>query len=71
MLAAMGLINATGVIFQMQALTLTFVVRVIALKRTSVLMGVLFGHFIFKEKDIQERLLGAGIMILGVLFISL
>jgi uncharacterized membrane protein len=55
----------------MQALTLTFVVRVIALKRTSVLMGVLFGHFIFKEKDIQERLLGAGIMIVGVLFISL
>ena len=71
MLAAMGFINATGVIFQMQALTLTFVVRVIALKRTSVLMGVLFGHFIFKEKDIQQRLLGAGIMILGVLFISL
>lgn len=71
MLAAMGFINATGVIFQMQALTLTFVVRVIALKRTSILMGVLFGHFIFKEKDIQERLLGAGIMILGVLFISL
>ncbi|NQE34337.1 EamA family transporter [Microcoleus asticus] len=71
MLAAMGFINATGVIFQMQALTLTFVVRVIALKRTSVLMGVLFGHFIFKEKDIQERLLGAAIMILGVLFISL
>ncbi|MEG4960379.1 MULTISPECIES: EamA family transporter [unclassified Microcoleus] len=71
MLAAMGFINATGIIFQMQALTLTFVVRVIAIKRTSVLMGVLFGHFIFKEKDIQERLLGAGIMILGVLFISL
>ncbi|MEG4585069.1 EamA family transporter [Microcoleus sp. MOSTC5] len=71
MLAAMGFINATGVIFQMQALTLTFVVRVIAIKRTSVLMGVLLGHFIFKEKDIKERLLGAGIMILGVLFISL
>ncbi|HSF73405.1 MAG TPA: EamA family transporter [Microcoleus sp.] len=71
MLAAMGFINALGVICQMQALTLTLVVRVTALKRTSVLMGVLFGHFIFKEKDIQERLLGAGIMILGVLFISL
>ncbi|MEG4531421.1 EamA family transporter [Microcoleus sp. D2_18a_D3] len=71
MLAAMGFFNAIGVIFQMQALTLTLVVQVIAIKRTSVLMGVLFGHFIFKEKDIQERLLGAGIMILGVLFISL
>lgn len=71
MLAAMGFFNAIGVIFQMQALTLTLVVQVIAIKRTSVLMGVLFGHFIFKEKDIQQRLLGAGIMILGVLFISL
>jgi len=71
MLAAMGFFNAIGVIFQMQALTLTLVVQVIAIKRTSVLMGVLFGHFLFKEKDIQQRLLGAGIMILGVLFISL
>ncbi len=71
MLAAMGFFNAIGVLFQMQALTLTLVVQVIAIKRTSVLMGVLFGHFIFKEKDIQQRLLGAGIMILGVLFISL
>ncbi|MEG4325688.1 EamA family transporter [Microcoleus sp. herbarium5] len=71
MLAAMGSFNAIAVLFQMQALTLTLVVQVIAIKRTSVLMGVLFGHFIFKEKDIQERLLGAGIMILGVLFVSL
>ena len=71
MLAAMGFFNAVGVLCQMQALTLTLVVQVIAIKRTSVLMGVLFGHFIFKEKDIQQRLLGAGIMILGVLFISL
>lgn len=71
MLAAMGFLNAIGVLCQMQALTLTLVVQVIAIKRTSVLMGVLFGHFIFKEKDIQQRLLGAGIMILGVFFISL
>jgi drug/metabolite transporter (DMT)-like permease len=71
MLAAMGFFNAIGVLCQMQALTLTLVVQVIAIKRTSVLMGVLFGHFIFKEKDIQQRLLGAGIMVLGVFFISL
>jgi drug/metabolite transporter (DMT)-like permease len=71
MLAAMGFFNAVGVLCQMQALTLTLVVQVIAIKRTSVLMGVLFGHFIFKEQDIQQRLLGATIMILGVFFISL
>jgi drug/metabolite transporter (DMT)-like permease len=71
MLMATGFFNALGVIFQMQALTMTLVVQVIALKRTSVLMGVLFGHFIFKEKDIQERFLGAAIMMGGVLFITL
>jgi drug/metabolite transporter (DMT)-like permease len=71
MLATMGLVNALGVVFQMQALTMTLVVQVIAVKRTSVLMGVLFGHFIFKEKDIQQRLLGSAIMILGVFFITL
>lgn len=71
MLATMGFVNALGVVFQMQALTMTLVVQVIAVKRTSVLMGVLFGHFIFKEKDIQQRLLGAVIMILGVFFITL
>ena len=71
MLATMGFFNAIGVLCQMQALTLTLVVQVIAIKRTSVLMGVLFGHFIFKEKDIKQRLLGAGIMVLGVFVISL
>jgi drug/metabolite transporter (DMT)-like permease len=71
MLMATGFFNALGVICQMQALTMTLVVQVIALKRTSVLMGVLFGHFIFKEKDIQERFLGAAIMMGGVLFITL
>jgi len=71
MLITMGFVNGLGVIFQMQALTMTLVVQVIAVKRTSVLMGVLFGHFIFKEKDIQQRLLGAAIMIVGVFFITL
>lgn len=71
LLATMGFVNALGVVFQMQALTMTLVVQVIAVKRTSVLMGVLFGHFIFKEKDIQQRLLGAAIMIVGVFFITL
>ncbi|MEG4863141.1 MULTISPECIES: EamA family transporter [unclassified Microcoleus] len=71
LLATMGFFNALGVIFQMQALTMTLVVQVIAVKRTSVLMGVLFGHFIFKEKDIQQRLLGSAIMIVGVFLITL
>ncbi|MGZ7066894.1 MAG: hypothetical protein ACXVHT_01170 [Methanobacterium sp.] len=44
---------------------------VIAIKRTSTIMSVLFGSLIFKEKGIKGRLLGAGIMVLGVILITL
>lgn len=70
-LLPLGLFNALGILLQMQAVSLTLVAYVISIKRTSVLMSVGFGHFIFKEKGIQERSLGAAIMILGVAIISL
>lgn len=70
-LLPMGIVNTLAVFFQMQALTLTLVVQVIAIKRTSVLMGVLWGHFLFKEQNIQERLAGSALMILGVFIMSL
>jgi len=66
-----GLFSALTLIFQMTAISLTLVAYVISIKRTSALMSVLFGHLIFKEKDIRERLAGAVIMIVGVLFITL
>jgi len=55
----------------MKAISLTLVAYVIAIKRTSVIISVIFGHSIFKEKGIKERLLGAIIMVIGVLFITL
>lgn len=70
-LIPIGLFNALVVIFQMKAISLTLVAQVIAVKRTSTLMSVLFGYLLFKEKAIKERLTGAFIMILGVCFISL
>lgn len=66
-----GLFSALALIFQMTAISLTLVAYVISIKRASALMSVLFGHLIFKEKDIRERLVGAVIMIIGVLFITL
>lgn len=66
-----GLFSALTLIFQMTAINLTLVAYVISIKRTSAVMSVLFGHLIFKEKDIRERLVGAVIMIVGVLFITL
>ena len=66
-----GLYAALGLIFQMMAINLTLVSYVISLKRTSALMSVFWGYFIFKEKDIKKRLIGALIMVVGVLCITI
>lgn len=70
-LLPIGFFCALTVIFQMLAVSLTLVAHVIAIKRTSTVMSVLWGFFIFKETGFKERLLGASIMISGVLLISL
>jgi len=70
-LVPIGFLCALTVIFQMLAVNLTLVAHVIAIKRTSTVMSVLWGFLIFKETGFKERLLGAGIMVAGVLLISL
>ena len=70
-LLPIGLFSAIASIFQMIAISLTLVAYVISIKRTSAIMSVLFGHLIFKEEGVKERLLGAIIMVIGVLFIVL
>ena len=70
-LLPIGLFGALTLIFQMTAINLTLVAYVISIKRTSAIMSVLLGYLIFKEKGIKERLLGAAIMVIGVLFITL
>ena len=66
-----GLLNAVGVGCQMAALTLVPVTQVIAVKRMSALFAVLLGVFVLGEEGLRSRLLGAGIMVLGVALISL
>lgn len=66
-----GLFNALALIFQMTAISLTLVAYVISIKRTSAIMSVLFGHLVFKEKGVRERLAGAAIMVAGVILIAL
>jgi uncharacterized membrane protein len=70
-LIPIGLFGALTLISQMSAINLTLVAYVISIKRTSAIMSVLFGYFIFNEKGIKERLAGAVIMVIGVLFITL
>lgn len=66
-----GFFSALAIVTQFIAISFILVPYVIAIKRTSVIMSVLFGYFIFKEKEIEERLIGAAIMILGVVLITL
>ena len=69
-LIAMGLFNALTISCQMTALSLTLIVYVIAVKRISTILSVFWGNLIFREKGLQERLLGASIMVLGVFAIA-
>jgi len=55
----------------MLALQSAFVAYVIPVKRLSIVFGVIFGHFIFKEKHIKERFIGAAIMLIGIFLIAM
>lgn len=66
-----GFFSALTIIFQMIAISLTLVAYVISIKRVSVVFGVLWGRFFFKEIGIKERLIGALVMVLGVVLITL
>jgi len=70
-LILIGLFSALIPLFQFYAISLTLVAYVISIKRTSAIFSSLFGFFFFKEKRVKERLLGAIIMVIGVLFIAL
>ena len=70
-LLTLGLFGGLTAVCQMTAISLTLVAYVISIKRTSAIGGVLFGYLIFKEKGIRARLMGATVMVLGVLFITL
>jgi len=68
-LLPIGLSLAMMYFFQMKALSIQQVVYVISIKRTSVLISVLFGYFFLKEQGIKERLFAASIMVAGVILI--
>lgn len=55
----------TGVV----ALSLTNVAYMIAVKRLSLLVGIVYGHFLFHEEGLRERLAGGGMMVAGVALI--
>ncbi len=70
-LSLMGLTVALSVICQMNAIRMTLVPYVIAVKRTSIVMTSLVGFAFFKEGGFPERLAGVLLMIFGVILIYL
>ena len=66
-----GFFTAIASIMQYVAFTMILVVYVSAIKRTASLFSIMYGKYFFEEDNIKERLLGAAIMILGVLMITL
>jgi drug/metabolite transporter (DMT)-like permease len=64
-----GLFNAVMMITHMLAMKLTNVAYMISVKRTSLLIGVLYGHLFFKEEKVGERMSGAVLMFAGFVLI--
>ena len=70
LLAPIGIFQGLAVLVQMQAIQLTLVARVIAIKRMSALFSVIWGGLILKETGIRDRLFGTALMVLGVFCLS-
>jgi drug/metabolite transporter (DMT)-like permease len=64
-----GIFYSLMVISHMIAISLAYVAYVITIKRMSLIIGVLYGYFFFKEKNIRERLFGAMLMFVGFVMI--
>lgn len=63
--------TAATFLFHFLALSLTYLAYVVAMKRMSGPMAVVFGHFFLKEPNIRTRLLGSVVMVTGVILIVL
>lgn len=69
-------IVAVGVFYSLMdvmfiwALQSALVSYVVSVRRTTIVFSTLYGHFYFKEPNIKDRLIGALVMALGVLFIG-
>jgi drug/metabolite transporter (DMT)-like permease len=66
-----GFFYALMTVAHYQAIARVNVVYMISIKRMSLLFSVLYGSLIFNEENINERLAGSLVMILGVIFITL
>ena len=64
-----GMFYALMIITHMEAMKLTKVAYMISVKRTSLLMSVLYGYLLFQERNIGRRLFGALLMFAGFVLV--
>lgn len=65
-----SIITALGFVSQVTALSMAYVSYVVSITRMSVLISIVLGVVIFKEKGFKVRLIGGTIMVSGVFFIA-
>lgn len=64
-----GTLEAVALLFQLSSHNYIQVVITISIKRAGVILTVLLGWLIFREKDIGDKLIAASVMLTGVLII--
>jgi drug/metabolite transporter (DMT)-like permease len=67
---AIGAIYSITIFSHMLAISLVQAAYMVSVKRTSLLFGILYGAWWFREKRISERIFGAVIMLAGVFLIG-
>ena len=71
MIAAVGCSLGISMIFHFKAITLTKVSYMLSVKRLSLVLSVIYGAVIFKERNIGYRLLGSVIMLGGITILAI
>ena len=69
--AAIGFLEALGLVLQFHAFLMVEVAYALSIKRLSLLLAVVYGHLVFKEGDLPSRAGGAVLMLAGAALITL
>jgi drug/metabolite transporter (DMT)-like permease len=69
--ALAGTLEAVALIFQLSSHNYIDVVITISLKRAGIILVVLLGWLVFKEKNIGDKIIASSVMLVGVLIIYL
>lgn len=71
LIVGLGVAGSLALVFQIMAVNSTYVSYAIALRRLDVLITVFFGAFILKERGFRKRIIGAAVMLVGFLVLSI